>query len=117
MPIIAKIRYIASRPWAVGIIFGGDRRLADRLILGLKDDGPLVVGVNDPYSPEDRVFYTHEWHAEPLNLPSAMIEIRNDLIEYPASRRSRPKMMPMAHGRVTPCNTGVIAVITFLTAI
>ena len=77
-----------ARPWAVGIIFGGDRRLADPLIAGLNDDGSLVVGVNEPYSPADRVFYTHERHAEPRNLPSAMIEIRNDLIEDQASQRA-----------------------------
>ena len=77
-----------ARPWAVGIIFGRDRRLADPLIKGLKDDGSLVVGINQPYSPADRVFYTHERHAEPLGLPSAMIEIRNDLIENPASQRA-----------------------------
>ncbi len=77
-----------SRPWNVGIIFGRDRRLADPLISGLKDDGTLVVGVNEPYSPADLVFYTHERHAEPRNLLSAMIEIRNDLIGDPASQRA-----------------------------
>ncbi len=76
-----------SRPWDVGIIFGSDRRLADRLIKGLEDDGSLVVGVNEPYSPADRVFYTHERHAEPHGLPCAMIEIRNDRIADPASQR------------------------------
>jgi predicted N-formylglutamate amidohydrolase len=77
-----------ARPWAVGVIFGGDRRLADPLIAGLKNDGSLMVGVNEPYSPADRVFYTHERHAEPLNLPSVMIEIRNDLIADQASQRA-----------------------------
>ncbi len=77
-----------TRPWAVGIIFSDDRRLADPLINGLKDDGSLAVGVNEPYSPADRVFYTHERHAEPHGLPSAMIEIRNDLIADQASRRA-----------------------------
>ena len=76
-----------TRPWAVGIIFGSDRRLADPLIEGLKDDGSLVVGVNEPYSPADRVFYTHERHAGPHGLLCAMIEIRNDRITDPASQR------------------------------
>jgi predicted N-formylglutamate amidohydrolase len=77
-----------SRPWDVGIIFGGDRRLADPLIDGLEDEGSLVVGVNEPYCPADRVFYTHERHAEPHGLLSVMIEIRNDLIENPASQQA-----------------------------
>jgi predicted N-formylglutamate amidohydrolase len=76
-----------SRPWDVGVIFGDDRRLADRLIRGMDDDGSLVIGVNEPYSPADRVFYTHERHAEPLNLPCAMIEIRNDRIANPTSQQ------------------------------
>ena len=77
-----------TRPWDVGIIFGGDRRLADLLIKSLKDEVSLVVGVNEPYSPADRVFYTHERHAEPLNLPSVMIEIRNDLIADSANQQA-----------------------------
>jgi predicted N-formylglutamate amidohydrolase len=81
------VLYGRSRPWDVGIIFGDDRRLADRLIRGMDDDGSLVIGVNEPYSPADRVFYTHERHAEPLNLPCAMIEIRNDRIANPTSQR------------------------------
>jgi predicted N-formylglutamate amidohydrolase len=77
-----------ARPWEIGIIFGRDRRLADPFIDGLKEDGSLVVGVNEPYSPADRVFYTHERHAEPHGLPSVMIEIRNDLITDRASQRA-----------------------------
>ncbi len=77
-----------ARPWNVGIIFGRDRQLADPLISGLKEEGSLVVGVNEPYSPADRVFYTHERHAEPHGLPCVMIEIRSDLIEDPASQQA-----------------------------
>ena len=77
-----------ARPWDVGVIFGGDRRLADPLIAALKDDGSLMVGVNQPYSPADGVFYTHERHARPLGLPSVMIEIRNNLIEDQASQHA-----------------------------
>ena len=41
----------------------------------------VVVGVNQPYSPADRVYYTLERHARSRGLPCAMIEIRNDEIE------------------------------------
>jgi predicted N-formylglutamate amidohydrolase len=41
----------------------------------------VVVGVNEPYSPADRVYYTLERHARSRGLPCAMIEIRNDEIE------------------------------------
>ena len=40
----------------------------------------IVVGVNEPYSPTDRVYYTLERHARPRNTPCAMIELRNNEI-------------------------------------
>ena len=40
----------------------------------------VVVGMNQPYSPADRVFHTLERHAEQRGLAPLMIEIRNDLI-------------------------------------
>ncbi len=67
------------RPWEIGIVFDRNRRLADQLIDGLRTEG-LNVGVNEPYSPADRVYYTLTRHAESRGLGAAMIEIRNDLI-------------------------------------
>lgn len=67
------------RPWEIGVIFDRDRRLAAPLIELLQAEG-LKVGVNEPYSPADRVYYTLTRHAESRGLSSAMIEIRNDLI-------------------------------------
>jgi predicted N-formylglutamate amidohydrolase len=75
-----------SRPWQVGIVFGDDRRLADRLIRDLEADSALIVGVNQPYSPADQVYYTVERHAGPRGLPAAMIEIRNDEISDPGGQ-------------------------------
>src|SRR3990170_2853518 len=47
-----------ARPWQAGIVFDDDRRLADFLISGLKADPALTVGINEPYSPADHVYYT-----------------------------------------------------------
>ena len=69
-----------ARPWQVGIVFGEDRRLADLLIRELEADPDLSVGINQPYSPGDQVYYTVERHAAPNALPAVMIEIRNDEI-------------------------------------
>lgn len=69
-----------ARPWQVGIVFGEDRRLADVLIRELEADPALSVGINQPYSPGDQVYYTVERHAGPSALPAVMIEIRNDEI-------------------------------------
>jgi predicted N-formylglutamate amidohydrolase len=69
-----------ARPWQVGIVFADDRRLADLLIRGLASDASLTVGINEPYSPTDQVYYTVARHAGRWHLPAAMIEIRNDEI-------------------------------------
>jgi predicted N-formylglutamate amidohydrolase len=68
------------RPWHVGLIFDRDERYARSVETGLKRDPALIVGMNEPYSPADRVFHTLERHAERRGLPPLMIEIRNDLI-------------------------------------
>ncbi|MBM1172176.1 N-formylglutamate amidohydrolase [Microvirga arabica] len=68
------------RPWQIGLIFNRDERYARYVEAGLKQDPALTVGMNEPYSPADRVFHTLERHAEKRGLPPLMIEIRNDLI-------------------------------------
>jgi predicted N-formylglutamate amidohydrolase len=68
------------RPWHIGLIHDRDARFAKSVEAGLRQDPALVVGMNEPYSPADRVFHTLERHAERRGLPPLMIEIRNDLI-------------------------------------
>lgn len=75
------------RPWEVGIVFGEDRRLADCFIRELRADASLTVGINEPYSPADQVYYTVERHAAPRRLLAAMIEIRNDEIASDKDQR------------------------------
>jgi predicted N-formylglutamate amidohydrolase len=77
-----------ARPWQVGILFDDDRRVADRLIDGLKADPALSVGINAPYSPADEVYYTVARHAAPQRLPAAMIEIRNNEIGDESGQRN-----------------------------
>lgn len=69
-----------SRPWQIGIIHDDDESLAAPLIAALKATKRFTVGVNQPYSPADRVYFTLERHARSRGLPCAMIEIRNDEI-------------------------------------
>jgi predicted N-formylglutamate amidohydrolase len=75
-PIYRGIR----RPWEIGLIFDRDERFARSVEAGLKRDASLNVGMNEPYSPADRVFHTLGRHAERRGLAPLMIEIRNDLI-------------------------------------
>ena len=76
-----------SRPWQIGIIHDDDRRLATPLIAALEAVEGLNVGINQPYSPADRVYFTHERHARPRGLACAMIEIRNDEIGDESGQR------------------------------
>jgi predicted N-formylglutamate amidohydrolase len=69
-----------KRPWHVGVIHDEDTRLAAPLIAALEAQDGLTVGVNEPYSPADRVYFTLEKHARRRGLPCVMIEIRNDEI-------------------------------------
>lgn len=68
------------RPWDIGLIFDADARYARTVEMGLKRDAMLTIGMNEPYSPADRVFHTLERHAVRRGLAPLMIEIRNDLI-------------------------------------
>jgi predicted N-formylglutamate amidohydrolase len=78
-PVYRNVR----RPWHIGLIHNSDERLARALERELRRDAGLVVGMNEPYSPADRVFHTLERHAERRGLAPLMIEIRNDLIRMP----------------------------------
>jgi predicted N-formylglutamate amidohydrolase len=76
-----------TRPWHIGIIHDDDRRLASPLISALKRLAGVTVGVNEPYSPADRVYFTLERHARSRGLTCAMIEIRNDEISGETGQR------------------------------
>lgn len=69
-----------SRPWQIGIIHDEDRRIAAPMIEALQRLEGINVGINEPYSPADRVYFTLEKHARSRGIPCAMIEIRNDEI-------------------------------------
>ncbi len=53
----------------------------------MEADSALTVGINEPYSPADLVYYTVERHAGPHGLPAVMIEIRNNEIGDAGSQR------------------------------
>jgi predicted N-formylglutamate amidohydrolase len=76
-----------DRPWHIGIIHDEDERLAGPMIEALQGATGLEVGINQPYSPADRVYFTLERHGRSRGLPCAMIEIRNDEISAPAGQR------------------------------
>ena len=91
-----------SRPWHIGIIHDEDRRLAAPLISALRRLAGVTVGVNEPYSPADRVYFTLERHARSRGLACAMIEIRNDEISGETGQRKWADMLTGIFSNLEP---------------
>ena len=75
-----------DRPWHCGVIFARDSRLAAPLVGALEAEDGLIVGVNQPYAPSDRVYHTLSRHGDDKGNPSVMIEVRNDLVSTEAGQ-------------------------------
>jgi predicted N-formylglutamate amidohydrolase len=73
------------RPWHVGVLWEGDRRLAVPLLEAFQAEGDLIVGENQPYpgSYEGDCCWLHGVQRQ---LPWAIIEIRQDLIRDEAGQ-------------------------------
>jgi len=67
-----------QRPWHIGISHWRKGELAALLLGALRRNQDFVVGDNEPYPIEDDIDYTVPVHGEGRDLPSVMIEIRND---------------------------------------
>lgn len=89
-----------SRPWEIGVIHDSDDRLATPLIAELKAPKRFNVGVNQPYSPGDRVYFTLERHGRSRGLPCAMIEIRNDEISGEMEQRKWAELLARILGSI-----------------
>lgn len=101
----------AARPWQIGIIHDADARLAAPMIAELRKDTSIQVGVNEPYSPDDRVYYTLERHARNRDAYCAMVEIRNDEIAHAATQKAWADRLavilssiePLMHNGISKC--------------
>jgi predicted N-formylglutamate amidohydrolase len=83
-PVYAGI----ARPWHIGTLYQRDTHLPPLLLKGLRAEGDLVVGDNEPYAVSDDSDYTIPVHAEARGLINTGIEIRQDLIADPAGEKS-----------------------------
>lgn len=68
------------RPWHVGLLFARGRRLGQAMAAALAADPALVVGENQPYQITDAGDYTVPVHGDGRDLPTVLIEVRQDLI-------------------------------------
>ncbi len=75
-----------TRPWPIGVLWRHDPEFAHRLIAELGVDGTLV-GDNQPYDGHVAMGFTVDYHAVRRGSPYTMIELRQDQLETPASRR------------------------------
>lgn len=91
-----------ARPWHIGIVHDQDDRIARPLLKALDDVPDVVVGVNQPYSPADRVYFTLERHARSRGLPCAMVEIRNDEIADGAGQEKWAGLLSRALYAIRP---------------
>lgn len=69
-----------DRPWQIGVLWRGDRRLAGPALDFLNAEDDLVVGDNQPYSGLREFGFTVTFHAQRTRLPHVMFEIRQDEI-------------------------------------
>jgi len=75
-PVYAGI----ARPWHIGTLYHRDTHLPPLVLKGLRAEGDLVVGDNEPYAVNDETDYTIPMHGEARGLINTGIEIRQDLI-------------------------------------
>ncbi len=69
-----------ARPWEIGLIFDESSEWAHGMAEILRAESGYTIGMNEPYSPHDRVYHTLTRHARAHGLPAVMIEVRNDEI-------------------------------------
>ena len=73
-----------SRVWHAGFLYAHAEKLGRALIAALRAaDASLVVGDNEPYRITDAGDYTVPWQGDIRGIPTALIEVRQDLIATP----------------------------------
>lgn len=71
-----------KRELDIGVLIGDTTGFGDKILSNLQTNQNLQVERDAPYDPNDRVYHTLNRHAVPRNLPSAMLEIRNDYLQH-----------------------------------
>jgi predicted N-formylglutamate amidohydrolase len=95
-PVYAGIK----RPWHVGTLYQSDTRLPPLLLKGLRAQGDLVVGDNEPYAVSNETDYTIPVHGEARELMNTGIEIRQDLISDQAGEAQWAERLANIFGEI-----------------
>jgi predicted N-formylglutamate amidohydrolase len=89
-----------ARPWHIGTLYHRDTRLPPLLLKGLRGEGDLVVGDNEPYAVSDETDYAIPVHGEARGLMNTGIEIRQDLIADPAGQKQWADRLARIFGEI-----------------
>lgn len=76
----------AKRDVEIGVLHGEDPKFAALMMQAIPASNAFDVRLNEPYSAHDGVAHTLDLHGARNDLPSVMIEIRNDLIQTPEAQ-------------------------------
>ena len=89
-----------ARPWHVGVLWDRDDRIAGPLMAGLRAQGDILVGDNEPYSASVPKAYTVTEHAEVKGWPQVAIELRQDLVASAAGAAEWSRRLADALGPI-----------------
>ena len=68
------------RPWHAGVLFRAAQGFGEALAVAIEARTGLVVGRNEPYEVSLDHDYTVPVHGDARGLPSALLELRQDLV-------------------------------------
>jgi predicted N-formylglutamate amidohydrolase len=88
------------RPWHIGVSYRRDGGLGVRMLKALRQYDRLVIGDNEPYPIEDGSDYTLPLHGEDRELPSVMIEIRQDGLQSGADAAGWAGRLAEVYGKI-----------------
>ena len=92
-----------GRRWHAGVLYGRDSRLGRLVREGLRSDGALIVGDNQPYSVSDASDYTIIVHGEQRGIPHVELEIRQDLLASESDMQSWAERLGDVLEEAVPC--------------
>ena len=99
-----------ERPWEIGVLWEEDDGVASLLIEYLREHTDFHVGENEPYHACNPVGYTVKTHAASRHYPSALVEIRQDLISDETGPRAFAELLSGALASIRQSLAGVISV-------
>ncbi len=85
-----------DRPWQISLSSYLDRRLADPLLVALRNIDGITVGDNQPYDLDPTMDYSTPLHALRRGLPQLQVEFRQDEISDSAGQKKWSRLFAFA---------------------